>query len=239
MARMHLRPEPLPLWAPPCLLRTRGTGIAPLYDDVFLRRLYESPAPMPHAPRIVDAGGHLGLASLYFVTRYPDCQLTVIEANPHLAELLRINLAAWASRVEILEAALSTQDGELEFHVKRDNLLAVTGAIESRERAGLEMSTFKVKSLDARSVLSEPVDLMKLDVEGHEYQLLRLPQFEPGLVKRLIVEFHDVDRRRAEFEEVTTLLIAQRGYRVASDENVALGLPQVHQLEGCPVLKLY
>jgi FkbM family methyltransferase len=236
--RLHIRPKRVPLWAPRCNLNVERLAIASLYDEVFLRRQYESAKPLPAAPRIVDAGAHLGLASLFFLTRYPACRLTVIEANPRLAELIRINLAPWWSRLELVEAALSLSNGTVEFHVSRENLLNVTGAIVNRELQHQELSTFVVPSVDARELLREPVDLMKLDVEGHEYELLELPLFEPGHIHNMVIEFHDVERRREQFVRLIGKLV-ERGYHIASPENVALHEDAVAQLRGCPVLKLY
>ena len=36
------------------------------------------------APRIIDAGANIGLATYFFKRTYPDCRLELIEANPAL-----------------------------------------------------------------------------------------------------------------------------------------------------------
>jgi FkbM family methyltransferase len=239
MARLPQPPASIPLWLPRCRLATGGASVANLYDECFCQGLYESPKPLPPAPRIVDAGGHLGMASLYFLSRYPLCRLTTLEPNPALAALLRRNLAPWASQASVLEAALSTRAGTVQFHVTRDNPLNVTGGIDNREADGCEISTFEVPCLDARNVLSEPVDLMKLDVEGHEYELLRLEQFNPAHIRNLVIEFHDLDRRAAEFAEVMQLLVDERGYRVANQDAVQMTPADLSALPDCVVLKLY
>lgn len=217
---------------------TGGTPIAGLYAEVFVRALYESPKPLPRRPRIVDAGGHLGLASLYFLHTYPDCQLTTVEPNPNLTACLRDTLAPFKGRVRLLEAALSTAAGFVTFHITADAPLNVTGGISNRESPERAVNQLRVPSVDAHVVLAEPVDLMKLDVEGHEFELLQLPLFVPNHVRNLVVEFHDIDKRREQFAELMQCL-RERGYRVASDENLELRADEVLALSGCPVLKLY
>jgi FkbM family methyltransferase len=239
MARLPQPPANVPLWLPRCTLATGGTSVANLYVEVFCRELYQSPTPIPVAPRIVDAGGHLGMASLYFLSRYPRCRLTTFEPNPALASLLRRNLAPWAGQATVVEAALSTQAGTTRFHVTRDNPLNVTGGIDNREADGCAVSELEVACVDARAVLSEPVDLMKLDVEGHEYALLRLELFNPGHIRNLVIEFHDIEQRAAEFAELMQLLVEQRGYRVADLDAVQLGVRDLQALQGCVVLKLF
>jgi FkbM family methyltransferase len=233
-----LHPARVPLAFPRCTIATGGLGVAGPYGEVFCNEVYESPKPLPAAPRIVDVGGHLGIASLYFLQRYPDCRLTTFEPNPHLARLARQTLAAFSERVTLVEAALSTRNGTVSFHITENNLLNVTGGIDNREQHQA-VSMLTVPSLDAREQLTEPVDLMKLDVEGHEFELLSLPLFEPRHIHNIVIEFHDVDQRGTRFSELMHVLMQERGYRVANAERVELSFAQVIALRGCPVLKLY
>jgi FkbM family methyltransferase len=239
VSRLPKQPGHLPLVYPRCNVATGGSSIASLYSDVFCRESYASPKPLPAAPRIIDAGGHLGMASLYFLQRYPSCHLTTLEPNPTLAALLRQTLSGYGPQVVLLEAALSTSNGTSQFHITSDNLFNVTGGIDNREAPDRAVTRLVVPQVDARDVLREPVDLMKLDVEGHEYELLPLPLFEPSHVRNLVVEFHDVERRSLQFRALARTLMEERGYRAATTEDVELDLAEVQQLTGCPVLKLF
>jgi FkbM family methyltransferase len=239
LSRLHIQPARLPLIYPRCNLATGGAPIVNIYADVFCREVYASPKPLRANPRIVDAGGHLGLASLYFLERYPGCQLTTLEPNPTLAALLRDTLAAYGPRSTVIEAALSTANGSSAFHITADNPLNVTGGLENREAPGRGVTRVTVPLLDAREILREPVDLMKLDVEGHEFELLPLPLFEPKHVRNMVIEFHDVEQRRLQFGALARVLMEERGYRIATHQDVELTLPEVQRLEGCPLLKLF
>ena len=237
--RIPLKPKRMPLWMPHCVVATGGCNFTNIYDELFCQELYESPKPLPAAPRIVDVGGHLGLASLYFLSRYPDCSLTAIEPNPSLAALLRENLSAWPKRAKVIEAALSLYTGTTEFNVTADNAFTVTGGIENREAPERAISKLTVPCIDAREVLAEPVDLLKLDVEGHEYRLLPLALFEPSHIKNMVIEFHDLDERRSEFDAITQLLVRERGYRIANSDNVELSDSALRALSGSVIIKLY
>ena len=210
-----------------------------MYDELFCHHLYESAKPLPAQPRIIDAGGHLGLASIYFLSRYPDCELTTIEPNPSLASLLRANLLPWSTRARVLEGALSVRAGHVDFHFSTDNALNVTGGLENREPPEREVSRVQVVSFDAAELLKEPVDLMKLDVEGHEFQLLQLPIFRPAHIRNLVVEFHDLGQRREAFAELMRELRDVRGYRASSVDGIELPAELPAELPDCVVLKLY
>jgi FkbM family methyltransferase len=235
---LSVHPSQIPLMFPRCTLATGGIGLSGMYGEILCEQMYESPKPLPAAPRIVDAGGHLGLASLYFLHRYPDCRLTTFEPNPHLAARARQTLRQFRERATLVEAALSTQDGTTSFHLTSDNPLNVTGGIENRETQHA-VHVLHVRQLDAREQLREPVDLMKMDVEGHEFELLPLPLFEPGHIRNLVIEFHDIELRVERFVELMRLLMEERGYRVANAGRVALSFQQVTALRGCEVLRLY
>jgi FkbM family methyltransferase len=235
---LSLKPAHLSLAFPRCTMATGGLSLSGLYGEIFCQELYESPKPLPAAPRIVDAGGHLGLASLYFLRRYPDCRLTTYEPNPHLAQLARQTLSQFRDRATLVEAALSTQNGTVNFHLTTEDPLNVTGGIENRESLSA-VSVLSVPQLDVREQLREPVDLMKMDVEGHEFELLPLALFEPRHVRNLVIEFHDIDQREDRFVELMGVLMHERGYRVANARGVELSFEQVTALRGCPVLKLY
>jgi FkbM family methyltransferase len=239
LARAPFKLRSIPLVIPKCTIATGGIGVAHLYDELFCHNVYESPKPLPANPRIVDAGGHLGLASIYFLSRYPDCDLTAVEPNPWLASLLRANLSPWSARAHVLEGALSVRSGSADFHFTTDNRLNVTGGLENREPPERQVSRVRVAALDAAEVLAEPVDLLKLDVEGHEFQLLWLSIFQPAHIRNLVVEFHDVAERRAAFTELMSELRDVRGYRASSVDGVELPVKLPADLPSCVVLKLY
>ncbi|MFT5287945.1 MAG: FkbM family methyltransferase [Planctomycetota bacterium] len=239
VSRLHLPVKSMPLIHPRCRVHTGGTAISHLYDDVFCKEAYVSPKPLRAKPRIVDAGGHLGLASIYFLTQYDPSELVVIEANPHISPLLTLTLAPWGGTARVLGGAISMENGTTEFHITSDNLFNVTGGIDNRENDNREVNTISVPTFDAREILKEPVDLMKLDVEGHEYELLHLEEFRPDHVLNLVIEFHDVHERREEFDALIDLLVNERGYKIASSDSVALTQADLADATGSIVLKLY
>jgi FkbM family methyltransferase len=155
-----------------------------------------------------------------------------------LAQLLRETLAPYVPRATLVEAALSTAAGMSAFHITSDNLINVTGGLENREPAERAVTQLTVACVDARQLFREPIDLLKLDVEGHEFELLPLPVFAPQHVRNLVVEFHDVERRTEQFRALMRLLRDERGYRVTSSRGRELTARAIERLTGCPVLKL-
>ena len=135
---------------------------------------------------IVDAGAHRGEFSsdLHKLT---GCRCLLIEANPDLAaELRQLQLGP------VINAALTTSDGETVLAV-RENLEA--SSIFPTSNYGPE-TTVTIRKISLVSVLeelgSDHIDLLKLDIEGAEFELLvQTPSHVLRKIKQITVEFHD------------------------------------------------
>ena len=81
-----------------------------LYDDIFTKNIYffETENPAPH---IIDCGGHIGLAVLYFKSLYPRSRVLTFEPNPETFSLLKRNIVQNSLHgVEAVNMALSHED---------------------------------------------------------------------------------------------------------------------------------
>ena len=63
-------------------------SFCPQWHDIFVDGALEF-ARDPAAPRILDCGGNVGLASLFFKRRYPVARITAYEADPALFGMLQ------------------------------------------------------------------------------------------------------------------------------------------------------
>lgn len=210
----RLVPHRIPLAVPLCMLNTGGGAISHIYKEIFVFGAYESPEPVAKGARILDAGAHIGLASMYFLHRYPGATLTTIEANPATADVVQQNLAPWGSRVHLIKAALSDQDGEASFFVTTDNPVNVNASMTNRNTGDAAVTELRVKCLDVAHLFeSGGFAFAKIDIEGGEYQVLKFEKFSPETVRAMVIEFHDLDTRRHEFREIVDLLV-ERGYAI-------------------------
>jgi len=89
--------------------------LCPQWDDIFVRRSLAFTTPA-QAPRILDCGANLGLASLFFKRAYPAAKITAFEADPAIARMLAANLRRnGAPDVEVVAAAAWIADGDVAF----------------------------------------------------------------------------------------------------------------------------
>jgi FkbM family methyltransferase len=176
----------------------------PQWDDIFVHQSLGFHSDVAE-PRILDCGANIGLASIYFKRRYPHAKLTAFEADPRLAALCRSNLDFNddTGDVEVHAAAVWTADGMLEFVCEGTD----SGAIASLGEP-IQGPVTTVRSVRLRDWLDEPVDLLKLDVEGAELQILADCRDRLSNVRSMFVELHESNPGRRQSGTLFDLLTA-------------------------------
>jgi FkbM family methyltransferase len=166
----------------------------PQWDDIFVRECLAF-RPEHRAPRILDCGANIGLATLWFKRRFADARITAFEADPAVAALLRRNLEVNRVRqVDVVEAAVWSSAGTVAFHSEG----ADSGAIDALS-GGVPGPRIQVPAVRLRDwVSAERIDLVKLDIEGAELEVLSDCAGVLRQVRALHLEVHDFtpDSRR-------------------------------------------
>lgn len=152
-------------------------------------------------PRIIDAGAHIGLATLYFKKLFPAAQITAIEPHPTAVKLFEQNI--WendCSDVTIIEAALAPPlTKRLKLHEdSEESWLSTTGQLEKAWSGQMQTRplTSSVQTIDLASLIEEPVDLIKLDIEGMEQAVvMNLPAFILQKIGQFLIEFHPTKKQ--------------------------------------------
>jgi FkbM family methyltransferase len=151
------------------------------FEEIFIGRQYAFSADRPD-PLIIDCGGNVGLSAVWFKLNYPKCRLTVYEADPDLAEISQTNLRrAGFEDASVRPEAVWIANETVAFAKTGDD----SGKIVSE-------SSTSYPAFDLSQHLPNRVDLLKLDIEGAEFQVLdRLCETQAiQRIQKLICEFH-------------------------------------------------
>lgn len=141
---------------------------------------------------VIDAGANIGLFSLFLADR---CErIIAIEPNPVVNGVLQQNLLENGVKGTAVQRAVSDRTGtvKMTFGVKASVLSSISAD-----------GTSEVPSTTVDAIISEfnlpRVDLLKLDLEGHELIALAGCQqaFQRGLIRRIYVEYYGDDKLRA------------------------------------------
>jgi FkbM family methyltransferase len=169
-----------------------------LFEEVFLNQQYEFDFTTNH-PHIIDAGANIGLTTLYYKFLYPASTIICFEPDRASFALLQKNIEGNGIKgVELHQAALSNATGKLTLHVRRDIEGGDIGASVSQSYRSQyhDLSLIDdeiVKAVKLSTYLKkQPIDLLKMDIEGAES--LVLPEIADYLPKipALIMEFHQL-----------------------------------------------
>jgi FkbM family methyltransferase len=193
-------------------------SFCPEWHDIFVDGALEYRSDSA-APRILDCGANVGLASLFFKRRCPSARITAYEADPALCKILRANLDAnRAGDVETVHAALWTEDGRVVFHADGTESGMIGTLPGAAAGTAVDVPSLRLRDLIERDS-NGCIDLLKLDIEGAEDAVLA--DCEPALarVRAMVLDLHEFDPSRRQAPRVLDLL-TRSGFTYAVDEFV-------------------
>ncbi|MCW2246962.1 FkbM family methyltransferase [Azospirillum fermentarium] len=175
--------------------------------QIFHSRLYDI-RTTETAPLIVDCGAHIGLASLYFASRFPQATIHAFEADPAIAEVMAANLLAQGiMQVTPYAKAVWTHGDGITFADTHDD----SGHVVSGGPAeGKRVESIRLR--DFLAGLGRPVDLLKLDIEGAEFAVADDCDGALGGVRRIIAEVHCMDHADGTLASFVSVL-ERNGFR--------------------------
>ncbi len=163
-----------------------------LWHEIFLREVYAPPFFSVGAhPRIVDAGSNIGLSVLFFKRAFPDAKIVGLELSPKTFRWLEKNVRenGLTGDVQVLNAAVSGRSGPITFFDEGDGSSSNSiypGFFQSS--TGAEKATVPGKPLS--EFLKERVDILKMDIEGAEFEALKEASGKLGNVENIVLEVH-------------------------------------------------
>jgi FkbM family methyltransferase len=175
---------------------------------------------------VVDVGANVGyLTSLGAVRAGQSGRVIAVEPHPAVFELLRSNAESWsgnptAAPVELHRLALSNHTGVGAIvtgpHFESNMGLA---RLAEGDAEGEQSHEVELRRLD-ELIDQTSVGLLKVDVEGHEAEVLAGASelLERRLVRDIIFEDH------APYPSEATAVVEQAGYRLVSLSNDLRGL---------------
>lgn len=153
------------------VLRTNGFDWL-VVEEVFLHDIYR--LDLSDVRRVLDLGGNIGIAALYFASRYPGAQICTVEPIPENLSILKRNIELNELSVRIVPAAAGAQDGRTAFELAEDPRQHSKAVFEEGRSVGARVIEVDVLSVPSLMQLMEwqEIDLLKIDIEGGEREVL-------------------------------------------------------------------
>ena len=201
---------------------TNSKEFSKIYNDIFEREEYYFQSKN-NSPIIFDCGAHIGLATLYFKRLYPAASITSFEPNPVTFEILKLNMMQnGITGVTPINTALAGDELPRYLTVSDSNNSPWSWDDSCVQPKWNEPTSFKkviVFSTRLSSYLTQPIDFLKLDIEGMENEVLGEIQDRMHLVKAGVVEFHGQKQNpRNNLDEVFAML-ERSGFDILVKQN--------------------
>lgn len=170
----------------PVHLRLQTSDFCAYRDVLVSREKQYDPDVEDFDPAIiVDAGAHIGMASIGFARRYPRATIIALEPEPaNFAVLLR-NVSSYDSIIPV-QAALWKENGEVGL-----------GPSDVHPRGTFQVvdaGKTRVRAITLNTIMREHnitfIDLLKLDIEGAEKEVFESCDWIEA-VRVIAVELHD------------------------------------------------
>ena len=137
----------------------------------------------PKAKFIVDGGGYIGDSAAVFLSLYPESTCSVFEPSSN-ADLAEQNLKPYGSRATVSRAMLSRDRGHFQIFE-----VGTGSRVFAADSAGGQLQVSTMDEVLRQSPTGK-IDILKLDIEGAEYDILRPPTPWLTSVQCVVIELH-------------------------------------------------
>lgn len=182
----------------PILLRSRTSDIR-VFRQIFIDKEYDinkigKMLPLNFDPKvIIDGGGNIGLAAVYFKNRYKDAKIISIEPDKENFEILKQNISHYDNVIGI-----NTAIWNKETFLKIENTNSSKWGFTVHEADESEKDSFIATDIAALMVKYkiDYIDILKIDIEGAEKEVFSANNCDEWLIKThiLVIEVHDFMR---------------------------------------------
>jgi len=185
---------------------TDSASFLSTYNSIFKKQIFKFQTKNEE-PLIIDCGANIGLSVLYFKMLYPKSHIISFEPDKDIFELLKqnidnfdlknielINKAVWKDNTNLIFTPDGADGGMLaEFHEERKGYL--------------------VKSVRLLDYLTNPVDFLKVDIEGAETDVIIDSKSVLVNVKFIFVEYHSFSNKPQTLKNIISIL-TESGFRI-------------------------
>lgn len=168
------------------------------FKEIFVDEIYRFNSGSPQ-PVIYDCGANIGMSCLYFKKLFPDAKIKAFEADPMIADMLKSNLAKNGIHdVEVINKAVWIDNNGIEFGSEG----ADGGSIYATGNK-IKIESIRLKELLEKETI---VDLLKIDIEGAEYEVLKDCGGSLTNVRNLFIEYHSWNSAPQKLSEILNVM---------------------------------
>ena len=159
-----------------------GPNLYMQYKDEFINQIYKFNSTRLD-PIIIDGGSNIGLSLLYFKTLYKESRIISFEPDPEIFKILQDNVENnKLGNISLHQKGLGIENCDTFF--KQDGM---AGGSINQEGSGI-----KIKMVRLSEYINEPIDFLKLNIEGQEYDVIQELSTSKKIqnINEMVIEYH-------------------------------------------------
>lgn len=150
---------------------------------------YEETLRQGETPLIIDCGGNIGLAAVWFARIFPRAKIVSIEPDKNNLEMLRLNTEEFKERITIVEGGVWNKHGALKI-VNPDSGSAAFRVEYSEIESPGSIPAYTIDDLCKIGGANDPL-VVKLDIEGAQANLFSSNTNWVGRPRLITLELDD------------------------------------------------
>lgn len=175
--------------------------------DIFRNKIYHFSTNKKN-PFIIDCGSYIGASILYFKSVYSDAEIIGFEPDPDIFKVLKNNVKVnKLQKIRLINAGLSLRAGVMKFFPDGRDGGSFYQVNKASKRGAVKVP---VKKLSA--YITKAVDLLKMNIEGAEYNVISEIENKLHLINEIVIEYHCFDELNQNLHEILTIL-NKNGFR--------------------------
>ena len=206
------------------------SSAAHIFSEIFIGDCYPLAKNNKDKKIIVDIGANIGLFTFYAYMKFPKSKIISVEANPNNFKILQknINQNKLHDCVKVFNNVCSSFTGKQPFYLSTNP--GWSSSYNKRGAENGEMIYLEPLSLSKLFQLNNinRVDVLKIDIEGAEYDILLNDDFLDNYpIKELFVEVDKNPRdKNYTFSQLTNLL--EKHFESICITNIDSEYPLIH-----------
>jgi FkbM family methyltransferase len=195
------------------------------WQELIVNKMYEFETESAK-PYIIDCGANLGLSVYYFSKLYPTAEIVAFEPEEAIFNVLDANIKTYQLKnVTAYKKAVWDSETTLEFFTDKGMGGSVTNVF-SKQKPTL------IETLMLSSFMNKKVDMLKMDIEGAEYTVLKSCAHLLKNVQHLFVEYHSFINKPQQLDDLL-LLLKNAGFRYHLKESFSMKRPFIERNYAC------
>lgn len=180
---------------------SHGSSFVHSVDEIFEEEVYKFNSEKEN-PYIIDCGANIGLSILYFKKLFPKAKILAFEPDEKIFDILEQNISTYTNSDDIILKKEAVWIDETELSFFSEGALAGSSVVDF----GKKNNIIKVQATDLKKYLGEPIDFLKIDIEGAENTVIFDIADYLVNVKNLFLEYHGLLNEPQNLGEILNLL---------------------------------